>query len=438
MTIQVQGVLLDPINQVSRKTSIRITALTNTGTALKTSSNIITTGSDGSYDFPLEDGAYEFEAKYENQWNYIGAALVSGDTTTPIDINSLLNAYPYEPVVTPPVDPDNPHNTDPAVTESIEALSERLNEIVSDTTGFTKGAVRVRNGTTGVIPKNTLLYAISTGALGVITVGIADSSSLATMYAIGAAKEDIPLGELGHAISLGLITEIDTSLYNEGDAVYVGDNGAFSATIPTTGVPQAIGRIQHSDASYGSLFILGFSNAQNTSVFKIRSGFFREGVNQFTGSDIQDALNQRDTYFSFHPAELAAYSVNTSLVILVSEGNHDYYMHYTHGSWDYIFNTPVDTSNQLTSTVEIPGTGVDVIYTLPGDLSKLTIEVEMSSCTKRGYEDITLFKGVDDEWIQEGVTYGDDISRVLNISDGQLSFTNNELETVTCFIKQRG
>lgn len=437
MTIQVQGILLDPINQVSRKTSIRITALTTTDTALKTSSNIITTGSDGSYDFPLEDGAYEFEAKYENQWNYIGAALVSGDTPTPIEITELLIQYPYTPADTSGTGFDDDH-THSELSDAIDNLSGQLSNLDFDNQGLTRGALKVLNNTSAAIPKNTLLYAISTGPLGVISVGVADSSSLSTMYAIGAAKQDIPVGTVGHAVSFGLLTDIDTSLYSEGDSVYVGDNGGFSSTIPTTGIPQAIGRIQHSDASHGSLFILGFSSEQDTSVFKVRSGFFREGINQFTGSDIQDALNQRDTYFSFHPADLAAYSVNPSLVILVSEGTHDYHMHYTHGSWDYIFNTPVDSSNQLTSTVEIPGTGVDVIYTLPGDLSKLTIEVEMSSSTKRGYEDITLFKGVDDEWIQEGVTYGDDISRVLNISDGQLSFTNNELETVTCFIKQRG
>ena len=432
MTIQVQGILLDPINQVSRKTSIRITALTTTGSALKSASNVITTGLDGSYDFTLEDGAYEFEAKYENQWNWIGSALVTGDTPTPIELTQLLIDYPYDPEA---IEDDSDHSE---LADAIEELTNRFVDAEFGNQCLTRGALNVLNGTSFVIPKNTLLYAISTGPLGVITVGVADSSSLGTMYAIGAAKEDIPAEGIGHAVSFGLLTDLDTSLYSEGDSVYVGDNGAFSPDIPTTGIPQAIGRIQHSDASHGSLFILGFSNEQDTSVFKVRTGFFREGINQFTGSDIQDALNQRDTYFSFHPADLAAYSVNPSLVILVSEGTHDYHMHYTHGSWDYIFNTPVDSSNQLTSTVEIPGTGVDVIYTLPGDLSKLTIEVEMSSSTKRGYEDITLFKGVDDEWIQEGVTYGDDISRVLNISDGQLSFTNNELETVTCFIKQRG
>ena len=433
MTIQVQGILLDPINQVSRKTSIRITALTTTGSAVKSASIVITTGLDGSYAFTLEDGAYEFEAKYENQWNWIGSALVTGDTPTPIELTQLLIDYPYDPEVS---EANDEHHSE--LIEAIDALTDRVADAEFGNKSLARGAIKVLNGTSYTIPKNTLLYAISTGLLGVITVGIADSSSLATMYAIGAAKEDIPGAAVGHAVSFGLITEVDTSQYSEGDSVYVGDNGAFSPTIPTTGVPQAIGRIQHSDASYGSLFILGFSNAQNTSVFKIRSGFFREGVNQFTGSDIQDALNQRDTYFSFHPAELAAYSVNTSLVILVSEGTRDYYMHYTHGSWDYIFNTPVDTSNQLTSTVEIPATGVGVIFTLPGDLRKLTIEVEMLLSTKRAFDDIVLFKGVDDEWIQEEVTFGDDIDRALTISDGQLSFTNNELETVTCFIKQRG
>jgi len=90
MSIQVTGVLLNPIGQVSPKTVVRIISTSNVNGVLCGSPAEVVTGTDGSYDFPLVEGTFTLEVLYSSTYKLGGTVTITGATPTPITLEALF------------------------------------------------------------------------------------------------------------------------------------------------------------------------------------------------------------------------------------------------------------------------------------------------------------------------------------------------------------
>ena len=77
-----------------------------------------------------------------------------------------------------------------------------------------------------------------------------------TGVASGIAYEDITTGSFGLIVTAGILENVDTSNFDEGDILYVNGNGDLTETEPTTGFSQPIAYVLRSNANTGALQIL--------------------------------------------------------------------------------------------------------------------------------------------------------------------------------------
>jgi hypothetical protein len=147
-----------------------------------------------------------------------------------------------------------------------------------DDTGMKRQLIRdsmilVKNVRGTTIAASRIVYATGS-ADGVPTVDTAKADVMATMPAIGVTIESIADGAFGRVMQVGLLENINTSAYSEGDILYVSDS---TAGIPTTIAPitpsltQEIGTVLVVSASTGAIQIIAraltgdeYGTAQNT------------------------------------------------------------------------------------------------------------------------------------------------------------------------------
>lgn len=101
MTIQVSGILVDPTGSPLNKANIRITALDTNSAVLAYAYVDKQVGIDGSYDFPLLNGKFKIEIKQKKKYIAISYIEVTGATTTPLTVDSLIDRYSYCEVEAP-------------------------------------------------------------------------------------------------------------------------------------------------------------------------------------------------------------------------------------------------------------------------------------------------------------------------------------------------
>ncbi len=103
----------------------------------------------------------------------------------------------------------------------------------------------------------------------------------------------------------------------------------------------------------------------------------------------------------------------------------------------YVYNEASTTPTVPTETYSVPASTTASTSMLPSSVNKLKLEIEAVTVTKRKYIDLVAFKDVGDNWVVEGVHFGDDIGISLAVSNDQLSVTNSELVAVALYIKLR-
>jgi len=116
----------------------------------------------------------------------------------------------------------------------------------------------VRNETGSAIPRGTPVY-IAGYASGRPLVAPADASNPAKMPAIGLAYEQIPSGNNGSVVAIGIAKQIDTSTYTVGQTIYVGTTPGTFTTTPPTGegnLIQNIGKVTDVGVN-GRVLVLG-------------------------------------------------------------------------------------------------------------------------------------------------------------------------------------
>jgi hypothetical protein len=127
--------------------------------------------------------------------------------------------------------------------------------------------VRAKNTTGNDVPNGTIVYPVgSTGNN--LEFGIASNNapSFPANQPFGVTTENIASNQLGYVTVFGLVRELDTSTFNEGDLLYLGVDGAFTATPPEAPRTLALcGAVVRKHATEGSIvFRWGESIALNT------------------------------------------------------------------------------------------------------------------------------------------------------------------------------
>lgn len=128
--------------------------------------------------------------------------------------------------------------------------------------GHLKGAthILVKNISGGSLSKGTPVYATgSVGASGAVEVQASLANTANTMPSLGLLDETLTINGEGSATILGVIRQVDTSLYSVNDELYVAPSGGLTNTRPSgaTELVQKIGRVVRSDASTGEILVLG-------------------------------------------------------------------------------------------------------------------------------------------------------------------------------------
>lgn len=120
--------------------------------------------------------------------------------------------------------------------------------------------VTSKNSTGSTINNGTPVYINgAVGASGKPTIAKADASLINKSYLLGVVTEDITNGSMGQVTVVGLVRNLDTSAYNEGDTLYVSavTPGTFTTTKPSApnySIP--IARVINSHANNGTIIVL--------------------------------------------------------------------------------------------------------------------------------------------------------------------------------------
>lgn len=89
MAIQVTGILKDPIQQLSKKTTIRIVS-TGGAVLLGSPAKVITDRITAAYDFQLEVGTFTLEVLYSGEYALRGTVTITGSSPSPITVEALF------------------------------------------------------------------------------------------------------------------------------------------------------------------------------------------------------------------------------------------------------------------------------------------------------------------------------------------------------------
>lgn len=166
----------------------------------------------------------------------------------------------------------------------------------------------VRNETGSAIPRGTPVY-ISGYSSGRPLVAPADASNPAKMPAIGLTYEQIPNGNNGSVVAIGIAKQIDTSTYTAGQTIYVGTTPGTLTTTPPTGegnLIQNIGKVTDVGVN-GRVLVLG--PGRSNSVPNLNSGriFLGNVSNQAVATTLDTNVVPENTnlYYTDARARLA-------------------------------------------------------------------------------------------------------------------------------------
>lgn len=143
----------------------------------------------------------------------------------------------------------------------VEPVSSIVSENIS---GIINIELEVQSDESITIPKGTPVTVISEGNGPISKVKIAKASDPNLMPATFITEEEIISGSIGTALSVGYIYDIDTSICNVGNTLYVAEDGGYTATKPTgSNLVQNLGAVIVSDSISGSAFIVGSGRAND-------------------------------------------------------------------------------------------------------------------------------------------------------------------------------
>lgn len=149
----------------------------------------------------------------------------------------------------------------------------------------------VKNVSGGSLAKGTPIH--QTGTAGQHSEVIAARADTAgAMPSVGVLAETLADDAEGYAVITGRLSNIDTSLYSEGDVLFVGATGGLTATKPTgeSNVTQNIGIVNKVHASAGSITIYGSGRGAATPNLNDGNIFIGNSSNQSSTSTLNTSI----------------------------------------------------------------------------------------------------------------------------------------------------
>lgn len=195
----------------------------------------------------------------------------------------------------------------------------------------------VRNETGSAIPRGTPVY-IAGYASGRPLVAPADASDPAKMPAIGLAYEQIPAGNNGSVVAIGIAKQINTSTYTVGQTIYVGTTPGTLTTTPPTGegnLLQNIGKVTDVGVN-GRVLVLGPGRTAATPNLNNGRIFLGNASNQSVATTLNTSVVPESTNLYYTDAR-------SRLAISVTDSGGD-------GSLSYNNSTGVITYTGPSST----------------------------------------------------------------------------------------
>ena len=206
----------------------------------------------------------------------------------------------------------------------------------------------------GGITKGQLVY-ISGATAGLPQVSIADNADFSKADVLAVATET-KANNLDIVITtLGLIENIDTSAFAEGNILYLGTSGALTATHPTgINAVQRVGHAVKINASTGSVLI----ELDGLTVINDHDGIMRHQlVNQNTGTNASSAYTIVND--AGHRSSVSMVGSNYTAVAGIAESQVIYNEGYNKtvfavdGNYGYEWRTDITDSHNLSGTVKM-------------------------------------------------------------------------------------
>jgi predicted RecA/RadA family phage recombinase len=186
-------------------------------------------------------------------------------------------------------DPENSYKaTLDTITGLILELSgssyqELTNKVIDDVTNFVHAnAIHFVAKAVQDLPKGTPVKLSANTDTNVVYVDIAGTDD----DIIGVSEDGILTGELGEIMVSGILTDVNTSTWQEGDLLY-SVNGALTNVKPSTGKLQVVGLVINR-AAFGKVLINGYLNDASQITFN------NVGT-AITANTVQDAIVQVDS-----------------------------------------------------------------------------------------------------------------------------------------------
>lgn len=142
-------------------------------------------------------------------------------------------------------DPVNVHS-------DMQEMAEKINDLLT-ALQVPYLSLEVRNISGSTIAKGSPVY-IDGYNSSRPTVSKCESSDINTFPCIGLAKAEMLDGTNGVVVTVGVLENINTSSYSEGDKLYIGTTGGLTTTQPGTGA-SVVGVVTYSNSSAGKILV---------------------------------------------------------------------------------------------------------------------------------------------------------------------------------------
>jgi len=218
---------------------------------------------DGKVFFKKDDGTESVQTIVTTDSLTTGSIIVSGSTEV-TGSSSVTGSFSLNGYSLPEIDGDDGQVI---MTDGEGTLV--FNDVVK--------YVTVKNIETVTLQKGTPVHA--TSSVGNTVEVVAASASLArTMPATFVLNESLDPDQEGRAILTGFINGVNTSAFNEGDVVYVGESSGYTNVKPTgTNLIQNLGIVTKIDVSNGSGYVYGSGRSNDVPNLLNGEVFFGEG-----------------------------------------------------------------------------------------------------------------------------------------------------------------
>ena len=146
-----------------------------------------------------------------------------------------------------------PLSTDPVnVHSDMQEMAERVNDLLT-ALQVPYLSLDVRNTSGATLAKGTPVY-ITGYANGRSTVAKCQSNDISTFPCVGLVKAEILDGNDGVIVTVGVLENINTSTYSEGDQLYVGSTGGLTNTQPISGA-SVVAVVAYANSTSGKILV---------------------------------------------------------------------------------------------------------------------------------------------------------------------------------------